>query len=619
MRRIIAFTFIILGVAALIFYVVSSKRSLSASIGANADDIIRLAIKKAVDRDSNPPLAERMTPDKPWFGAYEKNQFKPLLSSRTDLPIFIDGLKSKLAEQAVEDAALNELCDKALKLNTKISQFHLIIPNLHTAKNVKQQLAKWATNLREYNIWPNDPRWLDSMAELAATLDEVKSEIEKLKLPLSEYEKDKAELELTLLNILDRAKYLTSVPDAKWDWEKVIKDPNVIFELVELKIHFFVDIKTLYQKYLKLKDTQFEPIVLKTKLKKGDIDPGVAAIKGRLSLEGIYSGEINEQLDDSLEEALKTFQRLHGLSPDGVIGKNTVDALNRPFSGEVEKIKLSFDRLRKSPARKYSRVLWINIPSFRLWLIDNGQVKFTTKVIVGKRNWIYWTPTWFEKIPPEKRPIPVSGPWNQSPTVESAVDQIIANPRWGTSNRIYEELLVEKSKDSAMRFDKEKYIWEIKPSGKIYLYQDPSRANLLGKVKISFPNPYSIFLHDTPSKNLFSNWPRDFSHGCIRVENPLELVKTIFELDNNEALKKWDQIIEDSVYSKTIKLNTPLPIVIDYITVAPNDWENIALLDDLYILDPPKSEKFEIARKKFYIYLSRLERLNIGTIWPRRD
>lgn len=621
LKRDVSVILILTGIVVLTSYAIYSKRVLSKELSKDTDAIIELAIKKVADQKTTLSLSKYITPEKPWFEVYEENRFKPLLSTKVNLKNFIERLRRTFSEQAIEDPLFDELCEQALDLNNKISKFQLTTQDVHLSKKSKDKLKKWTKNLQEYNLFPNDPRWLDSMAQLATELDEVKNETERSTPIISELLENKAELELTLLKILERVKDITNTPNENWNWKQIINNPDTIFEVFEVKIHFFPDIKEFYQRYLKLKDKQFKPIILKNieKLKKGDTYPEVKTIKERLAIEGFYRGEINEQFDDSLEEAVKAFQRLHGLFPDGVIGKKTIDSLNTPISEKLEKFKVNFERLRNSPVRKYQRVLWINVPSFRLWLIDDGQIKFTTRIIVGNRNWIYWTPKWLERIPRGRRPVAVSGPWNQTPSIEGAINYITFNPRWGTSDRIYEELLAEKSKEGSLRFDKDNYIWEIKPSGKVYLYQDPSRANLLGKVKFSFPNPYDIFLHDTPSKYLFDRWPRDFSHGCIRVENPLELAKIILELDNNSALKNWTKLIAPSIYPKTVNLNKPLPIVIDYITIAPNDWEKIAFLEDLYTLDPPKSLELENEREKFYTYLNRLERLQSGTVWPRRD
>jgi len=629
LKRTIAALLISVGVIALALQVIASKRGLRQAVNANAEDILRLAVTKTVNLDRTNPLPDVITPDQPWFEVYAKNRFALLVSPKIEPSEFLGKLKNKLAEQAIEDEAFDELHKRAIKLDSRIAQFSLPPADITVTKAHKKQMKRWAKSLREYNLWPDDPRWLDAMAELATEIDEVKAEADRLKELTIKHKKEQAELELLLLNLINRTKEITSTPDELWDWNEVTNEPESIFGLIEPKLPFYSEAVKIYRRYAKLKEREFETIALKKKLRKGRSSPVVARIKERLALEGFFSGETTELFDNEFEDAVKEFQKYHGLTPDGVIGKKTLAALNKPFSEKLETIKLNLDRIRKSPARIHPKVLWINVPSYRLWLIEDGSVKFTSKVVVGNNRWITWAPPWLDEIPARARPKPTRGPWNQTPVIASAIDKVIINPRWGTSERILEELLAEqerkkeseeKPKDP-LKFDKSNYIWGLHPSGKVYLYQDPSVANLLGKVKFSFPNEHQIFLHDTPGKYLFKRWPRAFSHGCIRIEKPLELAKLILELDQNEALGEWKNLLEDSSKPHVIELNNPLPIVIDYITVGPTDWSEgeVSFLEDIYALDPPESEKYEEKREKFLTYLKRLEQLKKGEIWPKRD
>ncbi len=629
MRRIAAIVLISTGIVALALQVAGSKIGFRQAVDANADRILELAVEKILSLDETNPLVELITPDQPWFSAYAKSRFVAIISSKVDPAGYLARLKEKLEENAVEDASFDELVARAKEIDARVDGFSMPRANITITKAHRKRLRKWAKGLREFNLLPDDPRWLDSMAELATELPDVRAKAGELKRLVIEHKRERAELELLLLEALDRARELMNTPDELWDWDRITGDPESVFELIEPKMPFYRESLELYRRYRQLAGVEFEKIAVKGRLKKGRSYPVVADIKRRLALDGFFHGEPTEVFDDEFESAVKEFQKYHGLNPDGVIGKRTLAALNMPFDAKLDKIRLNLARMRSSAVRLYPRVLWINIPSYRLWLVEDGRVRFSSKVIVGNRHWAVWAPPWLKEIPPAARPKPVVGPWNQTPTISSAIDKIVVNPRWGTSERILDELLAkEERKDDPedaqrdlLRFDRANYIWGLHPSGRVYLYQDPSVANLLGKVKFSFPNEHSIFLHDTPSKYLFKRWPRAFSHGCIRIEKPLELAKLILEMDKNDALERWGELLEDSSKPHIIELNSPLPIVIDYITIGPTDWsgDGVAFLDDIYTLDPPESERLKEKRDRFQAYLKRLEQIRKGEIWPRRD
>jgi murein L,D-transpeptidase YcbB/YkuD len=170
---------------------------------------------------------------------------------------------------------------------------------------------------------------------------------------------------------------------------------------------------------------------------------------------------------------------------------------------------------------------------------------------------------------------------NQTPTLASVIEQVVFNPRWYITDRIIREFS-EDIHDPAF-LAKHGYVRmsSVYPSGDHRIFQMPGPTNPLGRVKFEFVNAYAVFLHDTPKKALFSRARRDFSHGCVRVEGALDLAKTLLADDLNPASSKADRLIESNSQTH-VKLQQPVPIVIEYIPVVSNGSGQLIFCGDLY-------------------------------------
>ncbi|MFT5859646.1 MAG: murein L,D-transpeptidase YcbB/YkuD [Flavobacteriaceae bacterium] len=272
--------------------------------------------------------------------------------------------------------------------------------------------------------------------------------------------------------------------------------------------------------------------------------------------------------------ALREFQTQSGLKPDAVIGKYTSRALNESTVHRRDRIILAMDKIRAREAFP-TKYIHINIPEYKLRFYINDSLKSDHNIVVGKSG-------------------------NETPELTSKLKHIIAYPFWNVPYSISsEEILpaVKYNVDYLANHDYKIYKdgKEVDPTtvnwSKIgqrsfpyKVVQGPGRRNSLGIIKFVFPNSHSVYFHDTPSKSLFSADVRAYSHGCMRTQNPVQLAEAILERDQLDF--RENDIIVDSLDSimvkavrRDIKLIDPIPIFIEYITVARRGDEMITYID----------------------------------------
>lgn len=303
----------------------------------------------------------------------------------------------------------------------------------------------------------------------------------------------------------------------------------------------------------------------------GEQGPTIRALHERLREEGFSTGDARAVYDARLTEALRNFQRQHALEPDGVLGARTVEWLNVPYTDKVQMIEQSLAALRRSATRAYDRYARINLPQFTLEYYREGRMQQARRVIIGNAA---------------GKKVKVRGELigeNQTPTLVSAINQVVLNPRWYVSDRISLELDVEAAHDPGY-FERHGYVRMSTqyPWGSQRLYQLPGPKNPLGRVKFEFPNPYAVFLHDTPKKHLFQRARRDFSHGCLRLEGAVDFARTLLIDDQNPAADRVDLYLASYSPTRHIELRTPVPIVIEYLTASSDAQGKPVFLGDPY-------------------------------------
>lgn len=298
---------------------------------------------------------------------------------------------------------------------------------------------------------------------------------------------------------------------------------------------------------------------------------GWSAFPEPIDLEGIETSEVLDSLRNrltmtqDLEQGMKLiegvirFQWRHGLRVDGIVGKQTIAALSVAPEERVSQIELNLERLRWMPRQFPERSVVVNVPSFDLRVYQQGKMVQTIRVIVGQATWC--TPTF----------------------LSSEINQIILNPYWYVPTSIAtREIFPLLEKDPG--YLKRNNIRMIpRTEGGVQLRQSPGPLNSLGQIKFLFPNCCDCYLHDTPAKDLFEKVLRLFSHGCIRIEQAMDLANWILEEEGWSAESLAAAI--ESHKTQTIRLARPAPIFVVYFTAWVDQEGFVQFRNDVYKKD----------------------------------
>lgn len=295
-----------------------------------------------------------------------------------------------------------------------------------------------------------------------------------------------------------------------------------------------------------------------------------------LKSKGYLKGNIiaSEQLTIGLKE----FQKDNGLTSDGVINKNTITALAESTHKKLLRAAISLDKIRQSRIHQ-PKYLRINIAEYKLYFYSNDSLKSVNRIVVGKTS-------------------------NQTPELSSKITRIVVFPFWKVPATICKNEALPAIKkniaylkrnhykiyrENKVEVDPSTVDWKNMKNFPFSLIQDPGSHNSLGIIKFEFNNPYSVYVHDTPSKSLFNRAVRNLSHGCMRCESPVELARIIIQ--NDRIGTKYNKIISDSLDSiiekkanRSIFLKVPIPIFVYYQTVVA-DRNNVIFYLDVYAKD----------------------------------
>ena len=283
--------------------------------------------------------------------------------------------------------------------------------------------------------------------------------------------------------------------------------------------------------------------------------------------------------DRDLSEGIKRFQARNGLEADGILGKGTAAAINSPLSERVTKIELAMERLRWLPDIGFGPYILVNIPAFQLWVYDDisksEPATLNMRVVVGQAM-----KTQTPVLMAEMRFIDFSPYWNipYSITKNEILPKLIQNPGYLQSENM--EIVAafsDHARPVPLNVDS---LVQLK-QGLLKIRQRPGKKNPLGKVKFMFPNKEDVYLHDTPSKSLFSRSTRDFSHGCVRIEKPLELAEFVLK-NQPEWTRENIQRAMQSPGMKRVMLKKSIPVLFFYTTAFAEQNGEIAFYRDIY-------------------------------------
>jgi murein L,D-transpeptidase YcbB/YkuD len=313
-------------------------------------------------------------------------------------------------------------------------------------------------------------------------------------------------------------------------------------------------------------------------LKPGMRNPRIAAVRKRLAATGeLLPAPESDEYDDALAVAVKRFQEHHRLTPDGSIGRATLDALNVSAATRADQIRVNLERARWVVGGLSDTFLLVNLPAFKTYLIRNGKNVWETRTQVGKAG--RQTPTFRADL----RYIVFNPDWTVPPTI--LAQDVLGAMRKG-ENAIEKKKLTIVDRQGKL-VSPESIDWAtVTPQTFPYtLRQPPGPDNALGRVKFIFPNEHAIFLHDTPSQQLFRADERTFSSGCIRAENALALAAVLLDGQDDWNGDRIQQAV-DAGRTQTVFLKQPLPVLIVYWTVSVGASGELRYARDVYRLDP---------------------------------
>jgi L,D-transpeptidase YcbB len=278
--------------------------------------------------------------------------------------------------------------------------------------------------------------------------------------------------------------------------------------------------------------------------------------------------------------AVKRFQERHGLSPDGRLGTQTLKQLNLPLSFRIEQLRLTLERWRWVPYAFPRPPIVVNIPEFRLRTYDkDGTIALMMNVIVGKA-YRHETPV-FER---DMKYVVFRPYWNVPPSIQrSEIVPAIRKDRDYIAKKNYEVVTPQGSVVTSGTISDD--VLQQLSAGKLLVRQKPGPSNALGLVKLMFPNEYNVYLHSTPSQQLFSQSRRDFSHGCIRVEKPAELAAWVLRDNPGWPLERIRAAMQTGKDNVQVNLTAPVPVLILYGTAVVDEQNVVHFFDDIYGYD----------------------------------
>ena len=319
-------------------------------------------------------------------------------------------------------------------------------------------------------------------------------------------------------------------------------------------------------------------------LHRGNRDHRVQQIRERLHVFGDLDSKHTsepELFEEELEAAILRFQKRHGLKADGVVGKRTLAALNVSLKDRFRQIELNIERWRWIPHDLGERYLLVNIADFKLTIVENHQKVIDMNVVVGRN-------------------------YRHTPVFSDVIKYIVINPYWNVPTSIAVKDLLPKIKNDETYFQKMRFKvfdgWDkdaaeldaasidwsmITPQNFVFrLRQEAGPLNALGRIKFVFPNRFAVYLHDTPSKNLFKRTRRGFSSGCIRLERPIDLAAYLLQGRAGWTHASIASAI-DSHERKVLPLKAKVHIHLLYWTAWVDKSGILNFRDDIYERDLP--------------------------------
>ena len=301
--------------------------------------------------------------------------------------------------------------------------------------------------------------------------------------------------------------------------------------------------------------------------------PSVALLRKRLNVplpaetDGVAASEL--VYDPALVAAVKDFQSKNGLKPDGFAGEKTRLALNGEGKSKIPSLLANMEQWRWMPASLGDMHVQVNIPEYEMRLVKDGRTVHSERVVTGKLE-------------------------TATPAFSADMQTIVFQPKWGVPDSIKVNELLPRLQDgrglrsglkmslNGREIDPWNVDWSRADITRYHVYQPSGDDNALGVVKFLFPNKHAVYLHDTPSKNLFNASSRAFSHGCVRVRNPVRLAELVLAADKNWTGGVVRDLVEDGPEDNAVKLDTKVPVHLTYFTASVDEEGRVSSFPDVY-------------------------------------
>lgn len=315
------------------------------------------------------------------------------------------------------------------------------------------------------------------------------------------------------------------------------------------------------------------PTVKASSLKPGASGPAVLALRNRLMSMGYLARSNAKTYDTAMVEAVKSFQKAHGLTDDGSAGSSTISEINKTIATRLEPLLVAMERERWLSKARGERHILVNIPDFTAKILDNGRVTFETRSVVGANK--------------EDRP---------TPEFSDTMTHMVINPSWYVPRSIIvneylpalrnnrnavSHIEITDSKGRKINRGATNFGKYNARNFPFSMRQPPSKTNALGLVKFMFPNKYNIYLHDTPAKNLFGREVRAYSHGCVRLSDPFEFAEALLAKQEADPMGFFKSKLNTGREAR-VNLEAPVPVHIIYRTAFTDARGKLNFRRDIY-------------------------------------
>ncbi|WP_372613597.1 murein L,D-transpeptidase [Aquicoccus sp.] len=308
-------------------------------------------------------------------------------------------------------------------------------------------------------------------------------------------------------------------------------------------------------------------------LEPGDAGEQVVVLRDRLTAMGYLRRSMSQSYDARVQRAVQQFQTDHGLTPDGVAGAGTMAEINRGVDERLKSIHVAMERERWVNIDPRNRYILVNITDFTARIVDNGSVTFETRSVIGSTRSDKQTPEFSQDM----TYLEINPDW----TVPRGILRRDYLPKLQNNPNALGHLQVVDSRGRVVPRGQVNFARYSAGNFPFNLRQPPSRNNALGTVKFMFPNPYAIYLHDTPEKHLFSRETRAYSSGCVRLNDPYDFAYELLSRQEADPEPFFQRILNSGRQTR-VNLETPVPVHLIYRTAFTRAKGNTQYRRDIY-------------------------------------